>query len=193
MASHDDRDDVERAEFLYRTGVDLPSRTIFLIGSIDDHAVYRSLTGLQILAADRRSGIRIVMNSVGGDEPGGYAIYDAIRSVRNKVTIEGYGAVQSIAALILQAADVRALAPQCRFMIHNGNIDLAPGVDADTAVAIGREVERNNHIYHKVLSQRSGKPLEEVRALAEAETYYSAREAVQHGFADVVLPVRRRR
>jgi ATP-dependent Clp protease protease subunit len=191
MAS--ERNIFDRADFLFETGLDIFGRTIFLIGQIDDQAVYRCLTGLQTLATDGRGGIRIVMNSVGGDEPGGYAIYDAIRSVKDTVTIEGYGAVQSIASLILQAADVRVLAPQCRFMIHNGNIDLAPGVDADTAVAIGREVERNNHIYHKILAQRSGKPLEEVRQLAEAETYYSAREAVAHGFADVVLPVRRRR
>jgi ATP-dependent Clp protease protease subunit len=184
------RDPAERADDVLRTGVDPDSRTIYLVGPIEDESVRQFLIGLNLL--DEQDGdIRVVMNSPGGDEPGGYAIYDAIRAAYNNVVVEGYGVIHSIAALIFQAADVRAMAPQCRFMIHNGSVDIT-GVDSDTAVAIGREVERNNHIYHRILAKRSGKPLSEVRALAEAETYYSAREAVRHGFADLVIPLRRR-
>lgn len=181
-----------RVQAALGTGIDTESRTLFLVGEVTDQTSYQFLVALSIL--DTTPGpITVVMNSVGGDEPSGYAIYDALRQARNHTVVKGFGAVQSIAALIIQAADRRLLSQWCRFMIHNGSVSMGPGVDANQLVAIGREVERNNFNYQKILAERAGKPLEEVAHLCGQEAYFSAREAIRYGFADGLIPRRRKR
>ena len=169
-------------------GADPTCNTLYLVGEIDDELAYRFLVGLHVLDSIGMP-IKVVMCSPGGSDSAGCAIYDAIRLAKNHVTIDGYGCVQSIAALILQAADCRRLSPETRFMIHNGSINMSGGVDANTMVSIGREIEHNNIRYSRILADRSGKSLSEIKALCNEETYYSANEAVDFGFADEVINV----
>lgn len=175
-----------------QTGCDVLNRTLYLFGEVDDDMSYRFVTAIQAL--DREEGdIRVVMVSCGGSEPAGYAIYDAMRLCNNEITIDCYGAAQSIAALILQAGSLRRLSPECRFMIHNGTVDIAPGCDADTLVAIGKEVNNNNNRYHDILAERSGLSLAKVREYCQDEAYFSAIEAVKMGFADVVMKEKKKK
>lgn len=167
-------------------GADPSQSTLYLVGEIEDELAYRFLVGLHVLESTGLP-IKIVMCSPGGSDSAGCAIYDAIRLAKSHVTIDGYGCVQSIAALILQAADRRRLSPETRFMIHNGSINMNGGVDANTMVSIGKEIEHNNLRYSRILADRSGKSLSEIRALCNEETYYSATEAVDFGFADEVI------
>lgn len=118
-------------------GMDLDSRTIYM-GSSDSgeeepddedgagtnwQMAEKVIKGLHLLEVAAPSGdkpITIIMNNLGGSEHHGMAMYDAIRSCRNKVIIKVYGAAMSMGSLILQAADVRQLAPHSRYMIHYG-------------------------------------------------------------------------
>lgn len=173
------------------TGVDVPARLIYLMGEINNEVAYRFMVALQTL--DRIEGdIRIILTSVGGEEDAGYAIYDAIRLSKNKVIIEGYGAVQSIAALIIQAGNVRLLSPECRFMVHNGSLTLSEGIEADTLVAIGKEVLVNNARYHSALATRSGQTIHKIRKLCKDETFFTAQEAVYIGLADRVMKIKKK-
>lgn len=132
--------------------------------------------------------ITIVLSSEGGIESAGYAIFDVIREAQNETTIKGYGAVMSIAAAILQAGTKRLLAPYCRFMIHNGTVPLPvkAGDEIDTTKLIykAKEAEAMNEIYYDILARRSLLDTEEVADLCERDTYYSAEQAIEAGFAD---------
>lgn len=169
---------------------DFGTRRIWLFNGIDDETVYHFVVTLQTMDLTKGP-IEVIMCSLGGSEPQGYAMFDAIRMTRNQVTIIGLGAVQSIAALIMQAADLRLLAPECRFMVHNGSVTMAPDIHADTIVAIGKEVMKNNHRYHQLLAERTGLPVSKIRRYCEVETYWSAEEAVKLNFADGVIVVRK--
>lgn len=173
------------------TGVDFESRTIYLVGEVDGHMLHRFVTSFEAL--DKAPGpIRVVLSTPGGSEPDGYAIYDLMRIANNPTIVEGYGAVQSIGALILQAADIRLLAPECRVMVHNGSVEFGQALNTDTLVAIGQEVNRNNKRYQEALASRSNLSSNKVRELIDKETYMSAGECVQWGFADGVITVPQR-
>lgn len=173
------------------TGVDFESRTIYLVGEVDGHMLHRFVTAFEAL--DKTDGpIRIVLSTPGGSEPDGYAIYDLMRIARNPTIIEGYGAVQSIGALILQGADIRLLAPECRVMVHNGSVEFGQALNTDTLVAIGQEINRNNKRYQDVMASKSNLSPNKVKELIDKETYMSAGECVQWGFADGVIQIPQR-
>lgn len=177
---------MDRLQSAMQLGVDLKARRIFLVGEIDDDTAYKLITTLNVLDSSKGT-IFITLSSPGGLEAQGYAIYDAIRLAKNKVVIEGLGHVQSIAAAIMQAADVRRIAPECRFMIHNGTITLHGDTHVDAIAAIAREVAFHSDRYHKILSTRSGQSVEKIRGMCEAETFLDAQETVKMGFADEVI------
>ena len=64
--------------------------------------------------------ILIHMKTNGGDWREGMAIYDAIKSIPNKVTIVVYTHARSMSSIILQAADRRIMMPHSSFMFHRG-------------------------------------------------------------------------
>jgi ATP-dependent protease ClpP protease subunit len=177
----------QRTSMAMATGVDPFSRKIYLVGDICDAILGMFLPAFQIL--DSTDGaIQIVLSSPGGSEPAGWAIYDAIRLARNPVIIDGYGSVFSIAALIFQAGLYRRLAPNCRFMIHNGSVLIDGGIGANEAVGMGEEVKKNNHRYAKAIQDRSNLTFREVEDLCRAETFLSAEETIKMGFADGMIP-----
>jgi ATP-dependent Clp protease protease subunit len=100
-------------------GIYLPTKTMRIIGEIDDERFENAITNLHIL--DSLSGdITIKLSSSGGDLDAGKAIYDAIRGCKNRVRIIGYGLVASCATLIMQAADERIMVPNAKMMVHIG-------------------------------------------------------------------------
>lgn len=56
----------------------------------------------------------------GGDWTYGMMMFDTMLNSPSKIIAIGYGQIQSIASVILQAAHLRLLMPNCEFMIHEG-------------------------------------------------------------------------
>ena len=113
-----DRSDIER---FFDHCVYIPTRTIFLNDEVDQDLVDVAIKGLHILDSQSTAPITVILNTVGGDEYHGMAIYDAIRSCRSLVTIKGMGHVMSMGSMIIQAADVRVMSPNSKFMFHYGD------------------------------------------------------------------------
>lgn len=172
--------------FLLQAGVDSSRRRLYLMGEVDAIMAYRLIVALQKI--DETDGdITIVINSGGGEESAGYAIYDAITMARNKVVIEAYGHVCSIAAAIFQAADLRKMAPNSQFMIHNGTMSTGEDVQQNIIVDLADQIKRNNIRYHSILANRSKLSYTEVEDACERDTFYSAEECVKNGFCDEIL------
>jgi ATP-dependent Clp protease protease subunit len=175
----------DRVGFAVEHGVDVEGRVVYLVGDVDEAVVVRFLAALHVLDAEE-SPVRVILSSDGGGVDAGMAIYDAIRTTRSRVTVDCYGACQSIAALILQAADVRRVSPECRLMIHNGSVRVE-NTSADTMESIGREVALLNRRYWEILARRSGLTTDRIKEMCQVETYLSAAEAVEAGLADEVI------
>jgi ATP-dependent Clp protease protease subunit len=159
-------------------------RQVFLVGAVGDEMAKMVLVALSYF--DESEGeVDLVLVSGGGSESAGWAIYDAIRLAKNPVRITAFGLCQSMAALILQAADKRVLAPECRFMIHNGSVGMEATVGQ--VRALSKEIEFLTQKYYKTLSVRSGVSISQIKEMCDKETFLSAEQTVKLGFADKVL------
>lgn len=113
-------------------GINIKTRTLYLghigdSGGDEDPGIHwatarRMIMGLHILEVGSKRPITILMNSGGGDWNHGMAIFDAIRSCRNRVTIINMSQAASMTSIILQAADYRITSPHGHYMIHDGHV-----------------------------------------------------------------------
>ncbi len=181
---------IELAQALYpalESGVDVFTRTIFFFGAVTTESVARCIIALEMF--DKSEGpVRIVLSSCGGEVDAGFALYEAIRMSHNPIVMDCYGAVQSIAVLILQAATLRRLSPDCRMMIHQGSVGIEQ-IPTKSLRDISAEITYVHDKYIEILSERSGTALKAMTALCERETYLGPEAAINMGLADAVLPV----
>ena len=130
--------------------------------------------------------VEVQINSPGGDMFEGIAIYNVLREHSQEVTVKVMGMAASAASIIAMAGDRIEIGAASFLMIHNcwvlaiGNRhDMAETAEwlapFDTAMA-------------EVYAARSGRPLTEIQAWMDAETYMSGSTAVERGLADDLLP-----
>lgn len=164
--------------------VNFDDREIYLSGSIDNEKSGSFLAAVRTM--DKKPGlITVVISSTGGIDGAGWAIYDAILLCSNHVLGMAYGECQSIAALILQGCGTRLLSPNCRFMVHNGSVEMATTVTQLPAIA--KETLDLTRAYYEAIAQRSGLSVRKVKALCDAESFMGAEKACQYGMADGII------
>lgn len=126
--------------------------------------------------------LKVYINSGGGDVFAGWNIINILQ--RHKATKIGYcdGLAASIAFDIYQSMDKRIAMKNSMLMTHNcwtitmGNRhDLRKQAD---------EMEKIDGMLAETTAKKSGKTVEEIIAIQDAETWYTAQEAVDEGFAD---------
>jgi ATP-dependent Clp protease protease subunit len=124
----------------------------------------------------------IYMNSPGGDVFTGWAIINILQ--RNKATTIGHndGLVASIAFDIYQSLDKRIAAKASMFMTHNcWGIIMGNSKELRKAAD---EMDKIDAMMVDITAKKSGKSVEEIKAIQDAETWYTGTEAVAEGFAD---------
>lgn len=130
---------------------------------------------------------RIVLqiDSPGGDVTQGTTIYGILRAAGKPVEAQVYGMAASMASVIMLAADKRVMLPGSMVMIHE-----------PWTIAIGdssffeKEAELLDKIAGsmlKIYADRTGGSAEELRKAMKAETWLTAEEAVDWGFAGAVV------
>lgn len=168
------------------SGIDIDARRLYLIGDIEETSARNFIVGLDKL--NQTDGpITIIIDSCGGEEASGYAIYDAISMSPHMITAEGFGAVFSIAAAIFQAVDIRKMAPNASYMVHNGAVEANGQVQQNSVIQLAEEIIKNNHRYHAILANSSSFSYEEIENLCMKDTFFSAEECLKHGLCDEIL------
>lgn len=130
------------------------------------------------------SKIRVLLNSPGGIITEGMALYHILSSVREKLTVEVIGIAASIASVIALAGKELVMGEGTYFMIHNpwaGTWGEASELrkTADILDKMKGELVR-------LYANRTGMEEEEIVRLMDEETWYTATEAMEAGFADRV-------
>ena len=169
------------------TNVNLEARTVYVFGPIDDEVAYKLFIALDQLDRLGAGDITVVLNSPGGEVHNGFAMYDRIKQSPSKVTVIGYGAVQSAAATILQAGDSRLLAPNARLMVHQPSIGGIHDISQGEIHALKAEMDAIAEMNIKLLKGRFTGTLKELRDIVDKETFMNPRQAVKLGLADGVL------
>ena len=135
--------------------------------------------------------IEIVISTNGGNADDMFAIYDAIRWVRKEVDIETYGLgkVMSAGTLLLASGTKgkRKIGKHCRVMIHSvigGSVGPMHQLDNEM-----KEVKAIQESYIKAICDETNLTERKLRSLLKKKVniYLTAEEAVEHGFADIIV------
>ena len=140
---------------------------------------------LNDLASAQGDSVRVEINSPGGDVFAGLAIYNGLRNSGKKVNVRVLGLAASAASLVAMAGDTIEMPENSFMMVHNpwgfamgGASDMRD--TADMLDKLGTSLA-------STYAKRTGKSAEEITALLDAETWMSAAEAVDAGFATAVI------
>lgn len=134
--------------------------------------------------AASKTPISVRINSPGGIVTEGYAIYNALSQHRHGVTVQVDGLAASIASIIAMAGEQIIMAEMSMMMIHNP-WTIAVG-DAREFRSVADTLEKMQAQSAGLYAKRSGMSEAEAQAAMDAETWYTAEEAVAAGLADAI-------
>lgn len=128
--------------------------------------------------------IEVRINSVGGDVFQGWAIYNLLKQHKAKITTYVDGLAASIASIIALAGDTVIMGEGAQMMIHSAWTYTA-GNARDLESVIDRLLSIDEQLI-KTYAGKTKKDREHMRGLVQAETWFTAEEAVDIGLADKV-------
>ncbi len=164
-------------------------RIIMLGTPISDdvaNAVMAQLMSLQAMDPDRD--ISIYINSPGGSFTALTAIYDTIRYIKPDVQTLCLGQAASAAAILLAAGTLgkRLALPNSRILIHQPYTEGTGGQISDLEIQ-ANEIFRMRELMETMLSEATGKSVEEISKDVDRDKILTAEQAVEYGLVDEVL------
>jgi ATP-dependent Clp protease, protease subunit len=169
----------------------LEDRIIFLRDGIDDDVANVVIAQILFLAAkDPSKDIRLYINSPGGIVTAGLAIYDTMRFVKCDVATICIGQAASMAAVLLAAGapGKRSALPNSRILLHQASGG-AQGQASDVEIQAA-ELLRIRDLIVKILSDHTGKQKRTIQKDTDRDNFMSAKEAVEYGLIDRIIPPR---
>jgi len=146
-------------------------------GDIDPKAVRDELKSLGKVDV-----LNVHINSEGGSIFAGLALYNTLRAHDATTIVHVDGIALSMASVIAMAGDEIVMAEGAMMMIHNP-LWVAAGEAEELRQAadiMGKLKDQLVAIY----ARRTGKPAEEISGWMDAETWFTAEEAIAAGFAN---------
>ena len=168
----------------------LQSREIFLTGGVDANTTNELIKQLMYLEReDDEAEITLYINSPGGEVTSGLAVYDYMTLMKAPIRTVSIGTAASMGALLFLAGDKRQMLPHTRIMIHDPSYSNAD-MSGKKPHEIQHELDKLNEtgqIIAQIISEKTGKTLEEVYEVTANDTYYNAEEALKFGLATEII------
>ena len=169
----------------------LEDRIIFLSGEIDDNVANSIVAQLIYLEGkDPTKDISVYINSPGGSVTAGMAIFDTMNYIKCDVSTICVGLAASMGAFLLAAGTKgkRYALPNSEIMIHQP-LGGASGQASDIAIH-AEQILKTKAKLNKILSENTGKPLEQVEKDTDRDNFMSAEEAKTYGRVDKIFYAR---
>lgn len=163
------------------------AKTPATLSIFDDIGAYgvSAKSFLNDLSTVTQDSVTVEINSPGGDVFAGLAIYNGLRNSGKKINVKVMGLAASAASLIAMAGDTIEMPENSFMMIHNP-WGFAAG-DANEMRATADVLDKIGTGLVSTYAKRTGKSEDEITALLNAETWMTAQEAVDAGFATKVV------
>ncbi len=166
----------------------LKDRIIMLNGEVNDASA--SLVVAQLLfleSEDPDKDIYLYINSPGGSITAGMAIYDTMNYIKPDVSTICMGMAASMGSFLLSsgAKGKRYALPNAEIMIHQP-LGGFQGQATDFDIHARRILKIKENL-NKILSENTGKPLEQIKKDAERDNFMEAKEACEYGLVDKVI------
>jgi len=171
--------------FEVRAGVDGEPTEILLYDEIGFWGI-TAKDFVLALAAAGPGPIRLRINSPGGDTFDGLAIYNALRARTSPVTVTIDGIAASAASFIAMAGQRVEMPEQAMLMVHNcWGLCIGNRNDMLDMAAIQEKIDGQ---MAQIYANKCGKPVAEMSAAMDAESYYTSTEAKALGLCDAIVP-----
>ena len=173
----------------------LKDRIIFL--GEDVNSTTASLVVAQLLfleSEDPDKEINLYINSPGGSVTDGLAIVDTMNYIKCPVSTTCIGLAASFGAVLLANGEKgkRYATPNAEILIHQPLIGGHGITGQTTDIKIHAEnMIKTRERLNKILSDRTGKPLEQIMQDTERDHYMTAEEALEYGLIDEILTKRK--
>src|SRR5690606_24149940 len=151
----------------------------WLESDVSSYNLAKEIEGLEV------DQINVYINSYGGEVAEGLAIYNALRRHKAKVRTVCDGFACSAASVVFMAGDERVMSNASLLMIHNAWI-LTWG-DMNQLRKDADDLETINAAAIQAYMNHINISEEELKAMLDAETWISAADALEMGFATAVV------
>lgn len=172
----------------------LKDRIIFI--SEDVNPTSSSLVIAQLLfleSEDPEKEIFLYINSPGGSVTDGLGIIDTMNYIKCPVTTICVGMAASMGALLLTSGTKgkRFATPNSEILIHQPLISGGGISGQTTEIKIHAEqMIKTRERINKIISQTTGKPIDQVERDTERDNYMTAEEALEYGLIDGIMDKR---
>ena len=166
----------------------LKERIIFLGEEVNPTSAGLVVAQLLFLEAeDPDKDIYLYINSPGGSITDGMAIYDTMNYIKPDVVTICTGMAASMGAFLLcsGAKGQRFALPNSEIMIHQP-LGGFQGQATDIDIHARRIIKIKENLNH-IISENTGKPLEQIKKDVERDYFMSAQEAKEYGLIDEVI------
>ena len=169
----------------------LKERIIFLVGQVEDHMANLVVAQMLFLESENPDkDIYLYINSPGGSVTAGLSIYDTMQFIKPDVSTLCIGQAASMGALLLAggAAGKRYALPHARTMIHQplGGFQ----GQASDIVLHAKEIVEVRERLNKILSEHTGKTMDEIQQDTDRDNFMNAETSVEYGLIDSVMTER---
>jgi ATP-dependent Clp protease, protease subunit len=166
----------------------LNERIIFLGTPIDDQVANLVIAQLiHLESEDPDKDVSIYINSPGGQVYSGLAIYDTMQFIKPDIQTICVGIAMSMGAVILSGGTEgkRLALPNAKILIHQvsgGFQGQATDIEiqARETISLKRRLE-------EILSEHTGRPIEQVAKDMERDYFMTSQEAQEYGIIDSVI------
>ena len=142
---------------------------------------------LYLEGQDPEKDISLYINSPGGVITDGMAIYDTMQYIKCDVSTICVGMAASMGAFLLAAGakGKRFALPNSEIMIHQPSGG-AQGQATDISIH-ANHILRVKDKLNRILSEKTGQPLEVIARDTERDNFMTAQEALEYGLIDKVI------
>lgn len=169
----------------------LKERIIFLSEQVDSASASVVIAQLLFLdAEDPGKDIYLYINSPGGSITDGMAIYDTIQYIKSDVCTICVGLAASMGSVLLAAGTKgkRYALPNSEVLIHQPLIAGGGLSGQTTEIKIHADhMVKTREKLNKILSERTGQPLDLIEKDTERDNYMTAEEAKKYGLIDEIM------
>ena len=134
---------------------------------------------------DENEELRVIINSPGGDVQAGQEIYSILNDIKNPVTINVQSMAASAASMVAMAGDTVRMSPVSLLMIHNAST--CTSGDYRDMQHTADVLQTVNTAILQAYIAKTGKMEDELREMMDKETWLTANQCLEAGFADEII------
>lgn len=159
------------------------------VGGSKDDPWWKGFNEAEFLADFRQipedAELSISVNSFGGAVYTALSIYSLLKTHKGEITIRVDGAAMSAATIITSVPGAKVIMPKGSMMMIHKVSSVAIGTTDDMRKTAD-DMQKLEENLVAIYTEKTGRSAEEVQAKLDAETYFTAEEAVEFGLADEV-------